>query len=101
MADAPLNGKQIILRALRNAITGIVVATVLAYGLDFVILRARTNPTGRVTVRPVYEVPQKNKSTEYMIGDPQDQICAHSLFPQMGHSPCWYLQGHREQHISM
>jgi hypothetical protein len=50
-------------------------------------------------VRPVYDVPQKNRSTEFLVGDLQDQTCVNALFPHLGYSPCWYLSRHKEQHI--
>jgi hypothetical protein len=100
-----LTGKQIILRILRRLFVGVAILLALVYASDFVVLRIRMaanrNPTGTVTVRPVYEVPQKSHRTEYLLGDFQERTCVHALFPHLGYSPCWYLTNHKEQHISM
>jgi hypothetical protein len=105
MADRQLTGKQIILRLIRRFLLGAAILSAAAYLLDYVVLRVRMasnrNPTGTVTIRPVYEVPQKNRSTEYLLGDLEDRTCVHALFPHSGYSPCWYLSSHKEQHIHM
>ena len=105
MAKPARTGRQIILLALRNALAGAVVLIAAAYLADYAVLRFRVatnrNATATVTVRPVYAMPQKNRSTEFMLGDPQDQTCVNSLFPHMSDLPCWYLQRHKEQQISM
>lgn len=105
MAKPARTGRQVILFALRNTLAGAAVLAAAAYLLDYAVLRFRVatnrNATATVTVRPVYAVPQKNRSTEFMLGDPQDQTCVNSLFPHMGDSPCWYLRRHRDQQINM
>jgi hypothetical protein len=106
MADqAARTGREIILLAVRNAVLGALLLAALAYAVDYAVLRFRIaigrNATGTVTVRPVYAVPQKNHSTEFLAGDTQDQTCVHSLFPHLGDSPCWYLARHKEQQINM
>lgn len=105
MAEPARTGRQIILFALRNTLAGAVVLVAAAYLVDYAVLRFRVatnrNATGTVTVRPVYAVPQKNRSTEFMLGDSQDQTCVNSLFPHMGDPPCWYLRRHKEQQINM
>ncbi len=106
MADQPPHtGRQIILIAIRNLLFAVVLLAAVAYVLDYAVLRFRIatnrNAMGTVTVRPVYAVPQKNHSTEFLAGDPQDQVCVHSLFPHLGDAPCWYLVRHKEQQINM
>ncbi len=106
MADRPARtGREIILLALRNFVFAVVLLAAVAYIIDYAVLRFRIatnrNAMGTVTVRPVYAVPQKNHSTEFLLGDSQDQACVHSLFPHLGDSPCWYLARHKEQQIDM
>jgi hypothetical protein len=105
MANVRRTGRQIILIWIRNALLGAAVLLSVAYVLDYAVLRFRMainrHPTGRVTVRPVYAVPHKNRSTEFLLGDLQDQTCVNSLFPHLGDSPCWYLEKHKEQQINM
>ncbi len=108
MAEAKMparTGRQIIARLMRRIFAGIVLTTALAYVIDYAVLRYRIatnhNPFGTVTVRPYYAVPEKNHKTEFLLDEPQDQTCVHSLFPQEGDSPCWYLSRHREQRINL
>ncbi|HSU59752.1 MAG TPA: hypothetical protein VLI55_10600 [Bryobacteraceae bacterium] len=98
-------GRQIIARLLRRAFAGIVLTTALVYAIDYAVLRYRIatkdTPFGTVTVRPYYAVPEKNHKTEFLLDDPVQQTCVHSLFPQEGDTPCWYLSRHREQRIDL
>ena len=77
----------------------------LAYLIDFAVLRWKVantrNAMGVVTVRPYYAVPRKDHREEYIIDDPTDVSCVHSLFPHAGASPCWYLSRHRDRRIDM
>ncbi|HEX4166505.1 MAG TPA: hypothetical protein VHZ55_13635 [Bryobacteraceae bacterium] len=101
----PRSGRDIILSWIKKGIAALVVLAAVSYLLDYLVLRIRiaTNatPFGTVTVHPVLAIPQKNRSTEFMVQDPQDQACVHSLFPHAGDLPCWYLARHREQQINM
>jgi hypothetical protein len=101
----PRTGKDIILLWLRNTVGSLVLFLLVSYVFDYAILRFRmaTNRSafGSVTVRPVYAVPKKNHSTEFLAGDPQEQTCVHSLFPHANDWPCWYLTRHKEQEIDM
>jgi hypothetical protein len=78
----------------------ILVLVGLAYALDYAVFRYRisTNrqPFGQVTVSSYDAVLQKNGKTSYFFNPPQAEICANSLFPQNGYTPCWYLQRHTE-----
>jgi hypothetical protein len=64
-------------------------------------IAASRSPFSTVTVRPYYAVPQKNRKTEFLLGDPQQETCVHSLFPHLGDAPCWYLNKHREKRIDL
>ncbi|HLH01264.1 MAG TPA: hypothetical protein VKX25_00715 [Bryobacteraceae bacterium] len=103
--ERALTGKQIIARLLRNTLLTIVLLLAVVYVCDYLVLRIRIamgrTATGSVTVRPVYAVPQKDKKTEFLVGDPVQQSCVHSIFPHMGDAPCWYLERHTEQRIDM
>jgi len=71
------------------------------YALDFLAFRLRLaanwNPYGSVTVTHYYAVQQKSGKTQFIFDPPQDQSCAHALFPHSGFLPCWYLSRHPEQ----
>jgi hypothetical protein len=55
---------------------------------------------GSIEVQKLLAVPQKNHKTEYIADSPEAQQCVHSLFPQLGLSPCWYLARHATQQIN-
>lgn len=76
-------------------------AAILLYGGDFVQLRFRKQPTGQVEVHQFYAVRLKGKKVEYMPLDNANETCTRSLFPQMGHLPCWYVEGHRIRQIDI
>ena len=55
---------------------------------------------GSVEVQKLLAVPQKNHKTEYIADPPETQQCVHSLFPQLGLTPCWYLARHAMQQVN-
>jgi hypothetical protein len=55
---------------------------------------------GSVEVQQLLAVPQKDHKTEYIADPPQEQQCVHSLFPQLGLTPCWYESRHARQQIN-
>jgi len=55
---------------------------------------------GSVEVRKLLAVPQKDHKTEYIADPPQREQCVHSLFPQLGLTPCWYLERHAVQQVN-
>ncbi len=73
----------------------------ILYAGDYIVLRLRHNPLGSVQTRTSYAVTQKNKKTEYYFNPPENETCTHSLFPQLGYNPCWYLERHRDKSIHM
>jgi hypothetical protein len=87
---------------LKRIILAIIAALALLYAGDDIALRVRLPKSlTSVTVQPYYAVPQRSGKTEIMMLDPQDQACVQSLFPHMGHPPCWYLKRHTDQRIDM
>lgn len=100
---AELSGKQIVGRLVRRIVLGIVLAAVLVFSADYLILRVRvatnSNPYGTVTVRPYYAIPQKSKKTELDFEPPQDETCVNSMFPHMGYTPCWYRRTHTQEQL--
>lgn len=105
MSNPPRSGRDLILSWIKKSIAALVLLAALMYLADYTVLRVRIAanwaPFGSVTVHPVLAVPQKNRSTEFMVEDPVDQTCVNSLFPHMSDPPCWYLARHREQQINM
>jgi hypothetical protein len=58
-------------------------------------------PFETLTFRPTYAVPRKDGKDEFDFGDPQTQVCVHSLFPHFGYSPCWYAKKQAETPIPL
>ena len=76
----------------------------LAYACDYVSIAYRI-PGGReqfgsIEVQKLLAVPQKDRKMEYIADPPQAQQCVHSLFPQLGLTPCWYESRHAMQQVN-
>ena len=72
------------------------------YAADYLLARMRgPNALGTVQVQPYYAVPLKDGKTEFMMLDPETRTCVKSLLPHFGYSPCWYLDGRKQQKINM
>lgn len=79
-------------------------ALVLLYAGDYLSVRYRIpnrEPLGVVQIQRYYAVRQKDRKTEYYFLDPETRQCVHSLFPQLGFSPCWYVSRKTKQEIDM
>jgi hypothetical protein len=80
------------------------VLLVLAYLGDYISIAYRI-PNGReqfgsIEVEKLLAVPQKDRKTEYISDPPEAEQCVHSLFPQLGLAPCWYLARHAMQQVN-
>jgi hypothetical protein len=85
----------------KAAIIIVLLLCALLYAGDYAAVRFRRNPTGSVQVQPYYSVPLKDGKTEFMYLDPQNEVCVHSLFPHLGHRPCWYVSRHTNKQIKV
>ena len=92
------------MRYVRRALIGIPVALALVYAGDDLAARLPIprgrEPLGSVHVRTYYAIPQKNRRTEFYMGDRQTVTCVHALFPHFGYQPCWYLERRKLQRIN-
>jgi hypothetical protein len=80
------------------------VLLLLAYLGDYISIAYRI-PNGReqfgsIEVEKLLAVPQKDRKTEYIADPPEAEQCVHSLFPQLGLAPCWYLARHAMQQVN-
>ena len=80
-------------------------ASCVVYACDYAAVRFRI-PKGRdlfgtVQVQRYYSVTKKNGQPDFYFNPPQDQVCVRSLFPHLGYTPCWYLNRHKTQKISV
>jgi hypothetical protein len=77
----------------------------LLYVGDYVVLRYRIARSGMpydtVTVQVYYAVPQKTGKMEYDFQSSEQEICVTSLFPHIGHLPCWYARRHTDREIKL
>lgn len=92
-------------RILLYALAGLVLLAGLVYAGDYVSIRYRLPhhraQFGSVTVTRLYVIHEKNNKLEYQLAPSEDETCSHSLFPQLGYPPCWYLSRHTEQRIEI
>ena len=99
------HGRAILKRFFLRAFAGIVLATAAVFLVDYLVLRLKIATHGRaygsVTVHPYYAVPRKDQKLEFLLADPQDQTCVHSLFPHLGDVPCWYLTRNKNKRIDL
>jgi hypothetical protein len=89
---------------MKRALLVVAMALVLLYTGDYLSVRYRIpnrEPLGTVKIQRYYAVRQKDRKTEYYFLEPETRQCVHSLFPQMGFSPCWYLSRQTKQEINM
>jgi hypothetical protein len=81
------------------AATGLL--AILVYTGDLVSVRYGI-PKGRatygsVTVNDYLAIQMKDGKVEYDYVGTVETTCTNSLFPQLGHAPCWWLRRHREK----
>jgi len=94
-----------ILSIVKKIALGLVLLVALAFAGDYVSIHLPI-PSGRtkfgtLTVKPFYAVPLKDGKTEYMYEDPETETCSHSLFPQYGHTPCWWESGKPDKQLRL
>jgi hypothetical protein len=80
-------------------------ACLVLYAGDYMVLRLRIwrggNVFASITIQRYYAVPLKSGKIDFYPADSQQQTCTHSIFPQMGDPPCWYLARHTDQRINV
>jgi hypothetical protein len=89
----------------KTALIVVMVSFALLYAGDYAVVRYRIpssrEPFATVEVQPYYAVPLKGGKTEFMFLKPENQVCVRSLFPHLGHNPCWYVRRHRDKPINI
>jgi len=65
----------------------------VAYAVDYVSfsfhLPASRTLLSTIEIKVFYLMPRKDGRIEVSEGDPESQICAHTLFSHAGYTPCW------------
>jgi len=92
---------RIILLGVKTALIAVLAFCALLYAGDYAVVRCpiprSRNPLATVEVQPYYAVPLKDGKTEFMFLNSENQVCVRSLFPHLGHNPCWYVRRHRNK----
>ncbi len=85
------------MRWIRFIALGLLAAAVAAYAGDWLLFNLRGSITSKVTVSHFLSAPLKNNKQELDYLGSEEVPCSVSLFPQGGHTPCWYLRRHTNQ----
>ena len=85
------------MRWIRYIVFGLLAALVLTYAGDWLVFNLRGSMTQKVIVSRFISAPLKNNKQELDYLGSEEVPCSVSLFPQGGHSPCWYLRRHTNQ----
>ena len=85
------------MRWIRFIAIGLLAAAVAAFAGDWLVFNLRGSITSKVTVSHFLSAPLKNNKQELDYLGSEEVPCSVSLFPQGGHSPCWYLRRHTNQ----
>lgn len=72
-------------------------SAIALYAGDWLVFNLRGSVTSTVRVSHFLSAPLKNNKQEIDYLGSEDVPCSVSLFPQAGHTPCWYLRSHRNQ----
>ena len=87
------------MRAARALLLGVAIL----YAGDYAALRYRLarhgQPLGSIEIHRYYALHKAREKTTFMFAEPVNELCVHSLFPHLGHWPCWYLSRRTEQRI--
>ncbi|HET6205613.1 MAG TPA: hypothetical protein VFD98_02310 [Terracidiphilus sp.] len=85
------------MRWIRFIALGLLAAAVVTYAGDWLLFNLRGSITSKVTVSHFLSAPLKNNKQELDYLGSEEVPCSVSLFPQGGHTPCWYLRRHTNQ----
>jgi hypothetical protein len=105
----PLTGSPLV-RIVKLVLISVVLLLVATFFGDYIYLRIRmmhakpNDPVETITAPRLLAIDEKGNKTEYDIDPVQPQqtgVCVHSLYPQLGHAPCWYLKKKFAQPIPM
>lgn len=87
-----------LIKIARRVGLAIVALSAVLYAADYLSVRHRMtkktagDPLDSMKIQRTYVIPHKDGRAEIIFGEPETQVCVHSLFPHMGYTPCWYLK---------
>ena len=94
----------------KRALIVVGVVLVVAYACDYIYFRIRmihpkpADPIETFTAPRLYAIAVKGNKIDYELDEQnpvQTLVCVHSLFPQAGSGPCWYVKSKSRQPIPM
>ena len=92
-------------RSLVRSLDLVGVSLLTLYIGDNLVLRYRIRrnlqPYGSVLVKRYLAIKHKDQRVEFVSADPDLRPCAHSLLPQLGYKPCWYVGRNPIERIDM
>lgn len=92
-------------RLLLRSLALFVVSLLTLYIGDNLVLRYRIwrnlQPYGSVLVKRYFAIKHKDQKVEFVSTDPDNRPCVHSLLPQLGYKPCWYVGRNTVERIDM
>jgi hypothetical protein len=88
-------------RYLKRIVAVLLVLLAAAWLTDYIELRRSGTPLSTVEIKRYYAVGLKNGKTEMMYAGPESEVCVNSVFPHMGHSPCWYVRRHALKQVDL
>ncbi len=90
-------------RSIQHAFLFLLLLLALVYAADYLVLRYRVSHGDglqSILVKRMLVVHLKGNKIEYTPLDSVQEVCTRSVFPQLGHSPCWYLRRHPREQIT-
>ncbi len=85
----------------KKVLLAVTASLALLYGCDDLYARLRKDRFADVPVRRMYKMKNRWNETEYSVAGSGTQKCVYSLFPHFGYNPCWYLNRHAMQYITI
>lgn len=91
----------------RRVALAIVALSAVLYAGDYLSVRYRMakgkpgDPLEAMKIQRTYVIPHKDGRAEIIFGDPETQMCVHSLFPHLGYTPCWYVKRQSQKPLVM
>ena len=64
-------------------------------------IHANREPFGTVQVNRYLAIRHKDQRVEFVSADSEIRPCVHSLLPQLGNNPCWYVSRNTIERIDM
>ena len=64
-------------------------------------IHANREPFGTVQVKRYFAIRHKDQRVEFVSADSENRTCTHSLLPQLGNNPCWYVSRNTIERIDM